>query len=259
MRNVAGARGGARGLAIEVSSIIKAFKTYPDGKEFRALDGVSLRVYRGDFIVIAGANGSGKTLLMSIIAGLDEPDSGGVTLFGEDGQKRPGIVFQEADAQILGETPEEDVQFGLKSARCPKSELAAKTERALGSCGLLEKKDFPARLMSGGEKRRLAVASILALERETIILDEPFANLDWPGVRQVCKILEKLKAEGRTVLVLTHEIEKILALADRFVVLDRGRVRFDGSPEEGLRLDLEQFGIRNPLAKYESVKDMLWK
>ena len=259
MRSVEGARGSARELAIEVSSIIKAFKTYPDGKEFRALDGVSLRVYRGDFIVIAGANGSGKTLLMSIIAGLDEPDSGRVTLYGADGQKRPGIVFQEADAQILGETPEEDVQFGLKSARCPKAELQARTERALLSCGLLEKKDFPARLMSGGEKRRLAVASILALERTSIILDEPFANLDWPGVRQVCAILEKLKNEGRTVIVLTHEIEKVLALADRFVVIDRGRVRFDGSPEEGLRLDLEQFGIRNPLSRYESVKDMLWK
>ena len=250
---------GARELAIEVSSIAKAFKTYPDGKEFRALDDVSLRVYRGEFIVIAGANGSGKTLLMSIIAGLDEPDSGRVTLYGEEGQKRPGLVFQDADAQILGETPEEDVQFGLKSARCPKAELKERTESALLACGLLEKKDFPARLMSGGEKRRLAVASILAIDRATIILDEPFANLDWPSVRQVCAILEKLKNEGRTVLVLTHEIEKILALADRFVVIDRGRLRFDGKPDDGLRLDLEQFGIRNPLVKYGSVKDMLWK
>ena len=259
MRSVEGSWGGERELAIKVSSIIKAFKTWPDGKEFRALDGVSLNVYRGDFIVIAGANGSGKTLLMSIIAGLDEPDSGEVTLFNENVHKRPGIVFQDADAQILGETPEEDVQFGLKSARCPKAELAAKTERALSSCGLLQKKDFPARLMSGGEKRRLAVASILALECATIIFDEPFANLDWPGVRQVCGILQKLKMEGRTVLVLTHEIEKVLALAGRFVVIDKGRIQFDGSPEEGLRLDLEQFGIRNPLTKYESVEDMLWK
>ena len=259
MRSVEGARGAERELAIEVSSIAKTFKTYPDGKEFRALDGVSLRVYRGDFVVIAGANGSGKTLLMSIIAGLDAPDSGRVTLCGKDGQKRPGIVFQDADAQILGETPEEDVQFGLKSARFPKAELKERTERALSACGLLQKKDFPARLMSGGEKRRLAVASMLALERSSLILDEPFANLDWPGVRQVCAILEKLKREGRTVIVLTHEIEKILALADRFVVIDKGRVRFDGSTEEGLKLDLEQFGIRNPLSKYESIKDMLWK
>ena len=252
-------REGERELAIEVSSIAKAFKTYPDNKEFRALDNVSLCVYSGDFIVIAGANGSGKTLLMSIIAGLDEPDSGRVTLRGELARGKPGLVFQDADAQILGETPEEDVQFGLKSAGCPKAELKARTENALAACGLLEKKDFPARLMSGGEKRRLAVAAMLALGRSAIIFDEPFANLDWPGVRQVCAILEKLKNEGRTVIVLTHEIEKVLALANRFVVLDKGRIQFDGAPEEGLKIDLGQFGIRNPLSKYESAKDMLWK
>ncbi len=259
MQHIEEARDGERELVIKVSSIVKAFKTYPDGKELRALDGVSLNVHRGDFIVVAGANGSGKTLLMSIISGLDAPDSGEVTLYGELRQKKPGIVFQDADAQILGETPEEDVQFGLKSARCPKAELAAKTEHALASCGLLEKKDCPARLMSGGEKRRLAVASMLALERSAIIFDEPFANLDFPGVKQVCEILEKLKAEGRTVIVLTHEIEKVLALASRFIVIEKGHIRFDGEPEEGLRLNLEQFGIRNPLSNYESVKDMLWK
>ncbi len=259
MQDTETAECGGKELAVKVSSVTKAFKTFPDGKEFKALDNISLSVFRGDFLVIAGANGSGKTLLMSIIAGLDKPDSGSATIHDEANLEKPGLVFQDADAQILGETPEEDVQFGLKASGCPKAQVAARAEKTLDACGLLEKKDFPARLMSGGEKRRLAVASILALNRSIVIFDEPFANLDWPGIRQVCAILEKLKADSRTVIVLTHEIEKVLALANRFIVLDKGRIQFDGTPEEGVKLDLEQFGIRNPRAKYESVRDMLWK
>ena len=204
--------------------------------------------------VIAGSNGSGKSVLMSLIAGLDEPTNGTIDLFGNS----VGLVFQDADSQILGETPEEDVSFGAKNYGLKKDELKQRVESSLEQVGLLHKKNAYARSLSGGEKRRLAVAGILAINRNVIIFDEPFANLDWPGVKQVCMILKKLKEEKKTIIVLTHELEKILALTDRFIVLDKGKIRFDGSPNEGLSQNLEQWSIRNPIAHYSSIKDLVW-
>lgn len=220
-----------------------------------ALKDVSFSVNSGEFIVLAGSNGSGKTVLMNLISGLDFPTQGSISL--QEGVK-VGLVFQDADAQILGETPEEDVSFGARNCGLKKDALKECVEKSLDSCGLLQKKDFPARQMSGGEKRRLAVAGILAMNCSLIIFDEPFANLDYEGVRQVCAILKKLKSQGKTVIVLTHELEKILALADRFLILNKGMLCFDGSVEEGLSLNLEQYSIRNPLCSYTKVEDLLW-
>ena len=123
---------------------------------------------------------------------------------------------------------------------------------------LVEKKDFNAHALSGGEKRRLAVAGILALGRKLIIFDEPFANLDWPGVRQTTAIMRELKAAGTSVIVLTHEIEKVLALANRLIILDKGKIRFDGTPADGLKFQLEECGIKNPLNTYKKLEDLQW-
>lgn len=219
-----------------------------------ALKNVSLEVFPGEFIVICGRNGSGKSVLMSLIAKLDEPTAG--EIFAPD--SGVGLVFQDADAQILGETPFEDVCFGLKNQKLSKTEIQKKAEETLKSVGLYEKRFLGARQMSGGEKRRLAVAGILAMNREIFIFDEPFANLDFPGIQSVCEILKKLKSEKKTVIVLTHELEKILGLADRFVILDKGEIKFSGTPEEGLQLELGQFGIKNPLFQPKSVSELFW-
>jgi len=224
-------------------------KTFPDGSE--ALRDVSFSVESGEFVLIAGSNGSGKTVLMNLIAALDRPSKGRIIVRGD-----AGLVFQDADCQILGETPYEDVAFGVKNLGVPKAAVNEKVENALKQCGIFHKKDSQARTMSGGEKRRLAVAGILAMDRDLIIFDEPFANLDYPGVKNVCQILKQLKEDGKTVLVLTHETEKIMGLCDRFIVLDKGQVRFDGTPEEGLKLDLEQWSIRNPLT--QKNEGLLW-
>ena len=213
-----------------------------------------MEVCAGEFVVVCGRNGSGKSVLMSLIARLDEPTSG--QIFAP--KSGVGLVFQDADSQILGETPAEDVSFGLKNQKIPKKEIEKKVEETLKSVGLYEKRFAPARQMSGGEKRRLAVAGILAMNREIFIFDEPFANLDFPGVQSVCEILKKLKDEKKTVIVLTHELEKILGLADRFVILDKGEIKFSGTPEEGLKLDLEKFGIRNPLGRPKSISGLFW-
>lgn len=235
---------------LEIENLSRVFA---DGT--KALDSVSLKIDKGDFALIAGSNGSGKSVLMNLIAGLDEATSGKMNL--KKGFEA-GLVFQDADSQILGETPWEDVMFGVKHLGLAKDKRNEAVQNALTKVGLLEKKDMNARTMSGGEKRRLAVAGILAIKRDLIIFDEPFANLDWPGVRQVTKIMQELKNEGKSVIVLTHEIEKILALANRFIVLDKGKIRFDGSPKEGLKLSLEDYGIKNPLNNYKRLEDLLW-
>ncbi len=226
----------------------KINKIFSDGSE--ALRDVSFEVSPGEFVLVAGSNGSGKTVLMNLIAGLDKPSSGKIRVSGE-----AGLVFQDADCQILGETPFEDVAFGVKNQGVKKTEISGKVLDALEQCGILHKKDAQARTLSGGEKRRLAVAGIIAMDRDLIIFDEPFANLDYPGVKNVCQILKQLKDKKKTVLVLTHETEKILGLCDRMIVLDKGQIRFDGTPEEGLKQNLEQWSIRNPLSKNEGL---LW-
>ena len=236
-------------IALAVSGV---GRTFSDGTV--ALKDVSFSINRGEFAVIAGSNGSGKSVLMSIIAGLDEPTEGAVKLNG----CQAGLVFQDADSQILGETPAEDIAFGAKNCGLKKEALAECVSMALEQTGLKERKDAYARFLSGGEKRRLAVAGILAMGRSLVIFDEPFANLDWPGVKQVCGIMRQLKEEGKTVLVLTHELEKVLALADRFLVLSKGHLVFDGTPQDGLKTDLELWGIRNPLTSYRSLEDMIW-
>lgn len=231
--------------------ILNATKIFPD--KTKALEDVSFSINDGEFAVIAGSNGSGKSVLMSLIAGLDSPTKGTVKT-----SSKVGLVFQDADTQILGETAEEDVAFGAKNCGIKNPELAAIIDDSLNATGLLHKKNSPARLMSGGEKRRLAVSGIIAMKRNIFIFDEPFANLDWPGIKQVTAILKKLKEEKKTVIVLTHELEKILALADRFIVLDKGQIRYDGTPAEGLTKDLEKWSIRNPLSSGQKLEELIW-
>ncbi|MDE5799347.1 MAG: energy-coupling factor ABC transporter ATP-binding protein, partial [Treponemataceae bacterium] len=148
--------------------------------------------------------------------------------------------------------------FGPKNQKKSKEAVAQAVQSALEPLGLTAKADVPARFLSGGEKRRLAVACMLAMDLPIIIFDEPYANLDVGGVRQVNALIRQLKAQRKTVVVLTHELEKCLGLADRFIVLFRGEKVFDGTPQEGIAQPLEQWNIRNPLARYESVADLVW-
>lgn len=234
-------------IVLEVQNINR---TFANGTI--ALQDVSFSVKKGEFLVIGGKNGSGKSVLMSLIAGLDKQTSGTIKC------DEVGLVFQDANSQILGETPLEDVLFGLRNLKLKKQDRLQKAEETLKQCGLFEKRDFQARVLSGGEKRRLAVAGILALNRDFIIFDEPFANLDLIGIKQVCAILKQLKEQNKTIIVLTHDLEKILGLADSFIILDSGKIKFNGTPEDGLKLNLEEYGIKNPLTSYNSVKDLFW-
>ena len=171
---------------------------------------------------------------------------------------RVGLVFQEAETQILGETPREDIAFGPKNLGWKKEKIELAVKNALEQTGLTDKAEFPARFLSGGEKRRLAVACMLAMDLPVIIFDEPYANLDYSGVRQVNELIRQLKKDGKTIIILTHEIEKCLALADKFVVLFRSEKKFDGTPQEGLKQPLKEWNIRNPLVAYCKIEDLIW-
>lgn len=238
-------------------------RSFPDGT--KALSNVDLELREGECTLIAGSNGSGKTLLMRNLVALVEPSSGRVLYKGIDVREHPakvraevGLVFQDADAQIVGETVEEDVAFGPRNLKYQAREIAERVDAALADVGLLEKRGAAPRRLSGGEKRRLAIAGVLAMGCGTVIMDEPFANLDWPGVEQVLKSIVSLKGLGKTVVVLTHELEKTLAHADRLVILHRGIVRDDGSPEEVLARGVAAYGVRDPRQTYRTIGDCTW-
>jgi len=248
--------------AIEVFNVTKKFPIYDEKQEneqirdggFYALSDISLSIESGECTIIAGSNGSGKSLLMSIIAGLEDPSSGSVKT-----SAKVGLVFQEPDSQILGETPREDVAFGPRNMKLSKNEIKARVDAALLQTGLENRADFPARSLSGGEKRRLACAGVLAMDAQIIIFDEPYANMDFPGVVQVNKLFQKLIADGRTVIILTHELEKCLALSNRFIVLCKGKKVFDGKASDALSRDLHAWGIHHPLKNSaRELGDLLW-
>lgn len=237
---------------IKIQNVSKSFQTI-DG-ENKALKKVSFELEDGMCLLIGGENGSGKSLLMSIIAGLEEADSGSIEL----NDKGVGLVFQEAETQILGETPREDIAFGPKNLGWKKNDIEEAVAKALEKTGLSPKADFPARFLSGGEKRRLAIACMLAMNLPIIILDEPYANLDYQGVKQVNSLIKQLKAEGKTIIILSHEIEKCLGLSDKFIVLFRGEKVFDSDPQSALSVDLEKWNIKNPIVTYKNLEDFIW-
>ena len=244
---------------ITINHLSKTFQTAAGPR--KALDDVCLEIFEGECLVVGGENGSGKSVLMQIIAGVMEADKSTETVVSirpSDYSTTVGLVFQEAETQILGETPAEDIAFGPKNLGWKKDKVEAAVKEALNKTGLTDKSDYPARFLSGGEKRRLAVACMLAMDLSVIILDEPYANLDYSGVKQVNELICSLKSDGKTVIILTHEIEKCLALADHFIILHKGKKVFDGTPEQGLGQKLEQWNIRNPLVQYKSVKDLVW-
>ncbi|MDR2102149.1 MAG: energy-coupling factor ABC transporter ATP-binding protein, partial [Treponema sp.] len=232
-------------------SLRKVSKLFSGGT--RVLEGIDLNIYSGECLLLAGSNGSGKTVLIRILTGLLEPSGGEVFFHGQplnrvmgELRRSVGLVFQDADAQFIGETAEEDVAFGPANLGFPKEEIPERVRAALEAVGLQGRRTAHPRRLSGGEKRRLATAGILAMGCDTVILDEPFANLDWPGVIQTLEIIRYLKERGNTLIILTHELEKVLAFADRLVILHRGSLRDDGRPEAVIERLKPEYGVRDP-------------
>lgn len=236
---------------------------FSNGKE--ALSGIDLVLGSEGLCVIAGANGSGKTALMRHSIGLLAPTSGKVLFRGKDlrkclrvARRSIGLVFQDADNQFVGDSVLDDARFGLENLGLPAREVEERSEAALREAGLWEKREHGPRQLSGGEKRKLAIAGVIAMGAEMLILDEPFANLDYPSIKVLLGEIERVKAAGKAVVVLTHELEKVLAHADRLVILAEGRLVHDGVPADIARLDLESWAIRTPLCSYKTLEDLTW-
>jgi energy-coupling factor transporter ATP-binding protein EcfA2 len=231
----------------------------------RALKGISFSVNKGDFIVISGKNGSGKTVMLRHLNGLYTPGSGEVLFEGKSvqGQIRRvrqniGLVFQDADSQIVSQTVWDDVCFGPNNLKLPEKIVKERANYALNAVGLFSLKDHSPHKLSGGEKRKLAIAGILAMNPRIILLDEPFSNLDYPGIKDVLNQIIELHKNGHTIICVSHEIEKVLYHANRFIIMENGYIVEDGLPEQVIE-SIHKYNIAPPqLSKKNNLKQMTW-
>lgn len=229
-----------------------------------AIEDISMKIMEGEFIVLAGANGSGKTVFVRHLNGLLAPTKGSVWLEGEPivknlaaARRNIGMIFQDSDSQIVGQTVHEDVAFGPENLNMPKLEIEKTVKEALEMVGLYKLSLENPYTLSGGQKRKLAVAGVLAMKPKIIIFDEPFTGLDYAGVLQVLQQLVQLQEKGHTIIIITHELEKVLAHATRLTIFYAGRLAEDGEPEDIINR-VENYGVRVPLKEGEAVSSLTW-
>jgi biotin transport system ATP-binding protein len=231
---------------IEVEDLVHRYGGEP------ALDGVTLRFGDGEYVVLAGANGSGKTTLVRHLNALLEPDAGSVRVNGVEASADPvaartavGLTFQDPRDGFVAATVAADVAFGPENLGLPRAEIDRRVDAALAAVNLDGRGDDRIDGLSGGEQTRVAVAGALAMEPAHLVLDEPFAGLDWPARREVLARLDELVADGTGVVVVTHDLRDHLERADRVVVLRDGTVALDATPDAA-RDRLAEFDVRPP-------------
>lgn len=220
------------------------FKYTEEGQDpevFRAIDGVSLDIEKGQFIAILGHNGSGKSTLAKHMNALLVPTEGSLWVDGIDTsseedlwkvRQKAGMVFQNPDNQIIGTVVEEDVGFGPENMGIPTEDIWKRVDKALGSVGMLAFREKSPNKLSGGQKQRVAIAGVVAMKPECIVLDEPTAMLDPNGRKDVLKTLRELnEKEGVTVILITHYMEEVV-FADQVFVMDDGKIVLKGTPRE---------------------------
>ena len=244
---------------LEAQSLTKIFS---DGTT--ALRSVDFSITAGELIILAGTNGSGKTVLAKHCNGLIEPTSGRILWRGRPvSEQLPmvrsqvGFVFQDSDNQIVGQTVAADVAFGPRNLGLSPDEVAQRVQTALAAVEMIQWGDQLPYHLSGGLKRKLAIAGVLAMNPVMIILDEPFTGLDYPGVTQVLRGIIDLHRRGHTILIITHELEKVLAHATRLIIMEGGAIVADGLPRETVGL-ARQYGLRAGNGKAPQVETMTW-
>lgn len=239
--------------------------SYEEGKT--ALDHVTVDIYEKEKIAVLGANGAGKSTFFLNLNGVREPEEGDIFLYGKRMEKKNrneliqnvGIVFQDADSQIIASTVKAEVAFGPLNMRLPRSEVEERTMRAIERLGLQSYTERPPHYLSGGEKKRVSIADILAMDSPIIIFDEPTASLDPANADMLEKILEELEQDGKTILLSTHDVDFAYRFARRALVFCEGRLIADGKPEE-IFADgevLKKANLKKPLLMqiYEMLKD----
>ena len=230
--------------------------SYLYGNDKIALDDVSVEIFEGERIAVVGANGSGKSTFFLNINGVYHPSAGQITYRDmpvtkknlNELRKNIGIVFQDADNQIIASTVRAEVGFGPMNLRLPRQEVVERVQEALSYMNLTGFEDRPPHYLSGGEKKRVSIADIVAMKPEVLIFDEPTASLDPVNAMMLEEVLVKLGGEEKTVLISTHDVDFTYRWAQRVLVFCEGRIIADGTPLEVFREEriLNKANLRKP-------------
>lgn len=226
---------------IRFENVTYKYNTSGEENQLVAINNINLSIKKGEYLVILGHNGSGKSTLAKLINGLLLPTEGNVYVNGMNTKEEEniwkireiaGMVFQNPDNQIVANIVEEDVAFGPENLGIPPEEIRRRVDKALEIVEMTEYKKHAPHLLSGGQKQRVAIAGILAMKPECIILDEPTAMLDPVGRIEVINTLKKLnREEKKTIVLITHYMEEAVE-ADRLLIMEKGKIVMEGTPRE---------------------------
>ncbi|WP_312651337.1 energy-coupling factor ABC transporter ATP-binding protein [Aminipila sp.] len=229
---------------------------YADGT--KALNGIDLEVKKGEKLAVMGPNGSGKSTFFLHLNGVLKPKSGKVYINGKSidysrkgllqVRKQVGIVFQDPDNQLFSANVVQEISFGVLNLGFSQEEARSKVDKIIDELNITEFKDKPTHFLSGGQKKRVAIADILVMEPDVVILDEPASALDPKHARMIDSIIDDLSSRGITVILSTHDVERALIWAERVVLFNEGRIISQGTPEEIFRKDdlLEITNLEKP-------------
>lgn len=225
-------------IAFDVQHVSYSYNQVP------ALDRLSLQIRKGERVALLGANGSGKSTLLRLLSALAFPSTGYISFFGRTlneahlqnenaffhFRRSVGIVFQNPDVQLFNASVFDELAFGPLQMRWPKDGIRQKVEQTLSNMGISHLRNRPPHRLSGGEKKRVALASVLVLDPDVLILDEPTAGLDPNSQHQIVELLRSWKGGAKTVITATHDLDTLEDVADRCFVLDDGKVAGQGEP-----------------------------
>ena len=238
---------------------------YVYGNGQAGLDGVNIDINEGEKIAVIGSNGAGKSTFFLNVNGVLKAERGEIIYRGttitrknlKELRKNIGIVFQDADNQIIASTVRAEVGFGPMNLKLPKEEVIKRVDEALTYMNILDFKDRPPHYLSGGEKKKVSIADIIAMKSEIIIFDEPTVALDPLNAEMLEEVLEKLSREEKTMLISTHDVDFAYRWAKRIIVFCQGKIIADGSPLEIFQNEevLKQSNLKQPmlLNVYESL------
>ena len=240
-----------------------------DGNSEKALDGLSLKIRRGAKVAFMGGNGSGKSTFFLCLNGIRRPDGGTIYIDGKpveytrkgllDVRGKVGIVFQEPDSQLFSASVYEEISFGILNLGADEDTARREVERVIEELEIAPFQDRPAHALSGGQKKQVAIADILVMHPEVMILDEPAAALDPKHTKKVQEIVDRLSGKGITVLMATHDIDYAYAWADEIVLMHEGKVIRQGTPADVCtdREALEKASLELPVVVkiYERLRE----